>query len=303
MKPTLLVLAAGMGSRYGGLKQLDGVGPNGEPILEYSAYDALRAGYGKLVFVIRPDFAEAFEAQVARKFAAHIPVSYVFQNLSDLPDGFSLPPERQKPWGTGHAILAAESEIQEPFVAINADDFYGAAAYQVLGDYLSSMKDLMATDYAMVGYLLRNTLSDFGTVSRGVCHTEDGYLQHIDEITKIAKAGQGGLYTDDDGQTQQLSGDVVVSMNIWGFLPSIFDHLKALFIEFLQTQGNQPKSEFYIPVAVGQLIDAGKAQVRVLESHDPWFGVTYREDKAFVQESISQLIAAGSYPTHLWSHE
>ena len=207
MKPTLLVLAAGMGSRYGGLKQLDGVGPSGETILEYSVYDAIRAGYGKIVFVIRTDFADEFDAQISRKFANRIPVAYVHQSLNMLPDGFSVPAHRQKPWGTGQAILITETAIQEPFVAINADDFYGADSFQRLGDHLAAMTDMASTDYAMVGYTLRNTLSEHGSVARGICQQVGDYLQSIIERTKIEKVGDGASFTDEQGQRHALSGD------------------------------------------------------------------------------------------------
>ena len=300
MKPTLLVLAAGMGSRYGGLKQLDGVGPNGEPILEYSVFDALRAGFGKLVFVIRPDFSADFKDKVTRKFADRAPIEYVYQDLSMLPPGFSLPPQRQKPWGTGHAILVCESVIQEPFVAINADDFYGAGAYRILGDYLSSLRDLSIPDYAMVGYILRNTLSDHGSVARGICQQQGDYLQSVTELTHIEKAGEVATHTTPDGQVHPLTGDEIVSLNIWGFTPAIFAQLRALFIEFLQAHIQEEKEEFFIPNVVGELIRRSEARAKVLPSQDPWFGFTYREDKPFVVENVQKLIDQGVYPNDLW---
>ena len=301
MKPTLLVLAAGIGSRYGGLKQLDGVGPNGEPILEYSVYDALRAGFGKLVFVIRPDIAGAFKEQVTSKFADRVTVEYVYQDLSMLPEGYSVPPQRQKPWGTGHAILVSEPVIDEPFVAINADDFYGATAYRLLSQHLSSIQDMASTDYAMVGYRLRNTLSEFGSVARGVCRVEGDYLQSIVELTNIEKVGEQARYTDTGGQVQSLSGDETVSLNIWGFTPAIFNQLRQLFIQFLDEQGDSEKGEFYIPEAVGALLRNRWARVKILPSQDPWFGVTYQADKPHVIERIHALIDQGSYPEQLWS--
>jgi UTP-glucose-1-phosphate uridylyltransferase len=301
MKPTLLVLAAGMGSRYGGLKQLDGVGPHNEPILEYSAFDAIRAGFGKLVFVIRPDFAAEFKAQVTRKFDDRLPVEFVYQNLHDVPASFSVPPSREKPWGTGHAILCAAEAINSPFVAINADDFYGAAAYQKLSDYLSQIDDLSRNDYAMVGYTLRNTLSPHGTVSRGLCQVQDGYLQSIEEVTKIEKDGSAARYFDGAGQAHPLTGDELASMNIWGFTPALFDHLRRKFERFLHQHGHQAKSEFYIPSVVGELVDEGTATVKMLHSTDPWFGVTYQEDKPIVVQNIQQLIASGRYPKNLWA--
>ena len=290
-----------MGSRYGGLKQLDGVGPNEEPILEYSVFDALRAGFGKLVFVIRPDFAGAFKKKVTAKFADRVAVDYVYQDLHMLPEGYPVPPNRQKPWGTGHAILVAEDLIREPFVAINADDFYGAAAYGALGEYLSSIQDMAATDYAMVGYQLRNTLSEFGSVARGVCRQEGDYLQSIVELTNIEKEGDQARYTDADGQTHALSGDEIVSLNIWGFTPAIFDQLRHLFSQFLDAQGESEKGEFYIPEAVGALLRSRSARVKILPSQDPWFGVTYQADKPYVVERVRALIDQGNYPEHLWS--
>jgi UTP-glucose-1-phosphate uridylyltransferase len=301
MQPTLLILAAGVGSRYGGLKQLDGVGPYGEPILEYSVYDAIRAGFGKLVFVIRPDLADAFKEMVARTFGNKIPVEYVYQELAMLPAGFIVPSHRQKPWGTGHAILCAEGAIQEPFCAINADDLYGATAFQLVADYLKTARDTGLADYCMVGYLLRNTLSEFGSVSRGVCQHDGPYLQRVVEITKIEKEDSGAKYMDERGQMHHLSGDEIVSLNIWGFTPSIFDRLRELFIRFLQGRGQEEKSEFYIPTAVDALIAQGKARVRILPSQEPWFGVTYREDKPYVIKNIQKLIAQGIYPEKLWS--
>lgn len=300
MQPTLVILAAGLGSRYGGLKQLDGVGPNGEPILEYCVFDAIRAGFGKLVFVIRPDFAEPFKAMVARTFGDRIPVEYVFQELPMLPAGFTVPPERQKPWGTGHAILCTEPVVNEPFAAINADDFYGAAAFRVMGHYLGTAQDEERADYAMVGYVLRKTLSPHGSVSRGICRLENGYLQSVVELTKIEAEGNGAKYTDESGQTRSLTGDELVSMNMWGFTPSIFGHLRRLFGEFLKAKGQELKSEFYIPTVVDTLIRRDLAQVKMLESHDAWFGITYQEDKPVVIAAIRRLIAEGKYPAQLW---
>lgn len=301
MKPTLLILAAGIGSRYGGLKQLDGVGPNGETILEYSVYDALRAGFGKLVFVIRTDFAADFKRLVTSKFAGQVPIEYIYQELSMLPEGFHVPPQRTKPWGTGHAILLAEPAINAPFVAINADDFYGAAAFQMLSDYLSALPPLNASDYAMVGYVLRNTLSEYGSVARGICQLDGDYLRSVVELTRIEKDGQAARYTDDTGQVHPLSGDEIVSLNIWGFTPSIFGYLRELFIQFLQEHGHTEKAEFYIPTVVGTLVAQGRVRVKMLPSQDPWFGVTYREDKPYVTKNIQDLIAQNVYPEKLWS--
>ncbi|MCB0192385.1 MAG: nucleotidyltransferase [Anaerolineae bacterium] len=300
MKPTLVILAAGMGSRYGGLKQLDGVGPNNEPILEYSVYDAVRAGFGKLVFVIRPDFADAFKTMVDRTFGGTIPVEYVYQELDMLPDGYTVPPQRQKPWGTGHAILCTEPVVNEPFSAINADDFYGANAFQLLGDFLSQAEEPDLAQYAMVGYVLRNTLSKFGSVSRGLCQIENNILQNVVELTKIEPEGDSATYVDASGLSQPLTGNEIVSMNMWGFRPSIFGYLRRLFTTFLDEKGHEPKSEFYIPTVVDTLIAQKQAQVTVLPNRDTWFGVTYREDKPYVQEGIQNLIAADRYPQQLW---
>jgi UTP-glucose-1-phosphate uridylyltransferase len=296
--PTLLVLAAGMGSRYGGLKQLDPVGPAGETIIDYSIYDALRAGFGKIVFVIRRDIEAAFRTAIGGKFEKHAPVEYVFQELDQLPGGFTVPANRTKPWGTTHAILMAENLIREPFAAINADDFYGAASYKVLRDQLVSG----SLDHSMVGFILRNTLSEHGAVSRGVCVCDNnGYLRHVTELTKIEKDGSGAKYMDESGALQKLSGDEIVSMNFFGFHPTVFTHLRDVLIDFLKKHGHEEKSEFYIPTAVNLLVNDGKARMKVLRSSDSWFGVTYREDKPHVASSIRALVARGDYPSPLWS--
>ncbi len=298
MKPTLLVLAAGMGSRYGGLKQIDPVGPAGETIIDYSIYDAMRAGFGKLVFVIRNDIEAQFKEIIGARFANRIPVEYVFQELDKLPAGFSVPPGRTKPWGTTQAILMAEDVIREPFAAINADDFYGADSFQVLSKQLQSG----SSDYSMVGFVLRNTLSEFGSVARGVCEVDaNDYLKNIIELTKIEKDGNGAKYTDADGNLKKLTGDEPVSMNMWGFNPDIFPHLRREFTEFLKLQGKAEKSECYIPMTVGDLIRQDRAKCRVLRSTASWFGVTYREDRPRVVESIQGLIKQGLYPEKLWS--
>jgi NDP-sugar pyrophosphorylase family protein len=297
-KPTLLVLAAGMGSRYGGLKQIDPVGPAGETIIDYSIYDALRAGFGKLVFVIRKDIEQQFREIVGARFEKHAPVEYVFQELDKLPPGFSLPAGRTKPWGTTHAILMAENAVKENFAAINADDFYGQQAYKLLAEYLQSG----SPDYAMVGFILRNTLSKFGTVTRGVCRVdENNYLKSVAELTKIEADGHAAKNTDVNGNVTQLSGDEAVSMNFWGFTPALFPQLKTKFDEFLSKSGGEQKSECYIPTTVNDLVVAGQAKVKVLRTNDSWFGVTYREDRPQVVESIRQLIARGDYPEKLWS--
>jgi len=297
-KPTLLVLAAGMGSRYGGLKQIDPVGPGGETIIDYSIYDAMRAGFGKLVFVIRHDIEQQFREVVGSRFEKRIPVEYVFQELDKLPPGYHLPAGRTKPWGTTHAILMAEHAIKEPFAAINADDFYGRHAYSVLAKHLTSDSH----DYAMVGFVLKNTLSDNGTVARGVSRTDaNHYLTSIVEMMKIERDGNGAKNTEPDGKVTHLAGDEPVSMNFWGFTPALFPQIKVIFENFLKKSGNEQKSECYIPLTVGELVTAGQARVKVLHSPDSWFGVTYREDRPQVVESIRKLIAKGEYPEKLWS--
>lgn len=299
MKPTLLVLAAGMGSRYGGLKQLDQVGPSGETIIDYSIYDAIRAGFGKIVFIIRKDIEAPFKESVGKRYEGKIAIEYAFQELNKLPAGFSVPPQRQKPWGTGHAVLCARDVIHEPFAVINADDFYGADGYRLLADYLNHAKDGAKADYCMCGFILRNTLSDNGTVSRGICKITDGHLASVTEMTKIERNGNAARNIEDGAQCD-LTGDEIASMNMWGFTPSLFEHLERLFIEFLQVSGQQEKSEFYIPSVADTLIKANKAEVKVMESRDSWFGITYREDKANVVESIRTLVAKGVYPHKLF---
>jgi hypothetical protein len=287
-----------MGSRYGGLKQIDPVGPAGETIIDYSIFDALRAGFGKLVFVIRKDIEQQFREIVGARFENRVAVDYVFQALEDIPPRFTVPAGRTKPWGTTQAILLAAGTIKEPFAAINADDFYGADGYRALAGHLTSG----SPDYSMVGFILRNTLSDFGSVARGVCQVgEDGYLQHIVELTKIERDGNGGRNTDAAGNVTRLTGDEPVSMNMWGFTPAVFDLLRQNFEKFLEAGGTDLKSECYIPNTVGELIRSGQARVKVLRSRDSWFGVTYREDRPRVIESIRRLIADGLYPERLWS--
>lgn len=298
MKPTLVILAAGMGSRYGGLKQLDEVGPNGEAIIDYSLFDAIRAGFGKVVFIIRRDFEDAFKARFDKKLEGRIEVEYVFQELTDIPAGYSIPSGREKPWGTGHAIRSAREVVDTPFAAINADDFYGVEAYETVVEFLSSEVD--AHQYAMVGYRMDKTLSENGSVSRGLCVTNDKQnLVDIDELTKITLEADGIFYYR-DGEKISLKGDETVSMNFWGFHPSLFNYLEEGFVEFLKGQGTELKSEFFIPMFVDDLIKAEKTNVRVLTSNAAWFGVTYQEDKPVVKERINQLIREGKYPSKLW---
>lgn len=293
MQPTLLVMAAGMGSRYGGLKQIDAVGPNGETIIDYSVYDALRAGFGRLVFIIRRDIEAPFREAIGDKFEKRIAVDYVFQELDKLPPGFTVPSGRTKPWGTTHAILLSEEALHEPFAAINADDFYGRESFQVMADFLRAG----GGDYAMVGYTLRNTLSEHGSVSRGVCECDaQNYLRAVTELTKIEKHGRGARA---EGRT--LSGDEPVSMNFWGFTPALFPQLRTQFEAFLRRGGQELKSESFIPTSVNELVARGAARVKVLRTPSSWFGVTYKEDKPQVTASIRQLIARGDYPDKLWS--
>lgn len=295
--PTLLVLAAGMGNRYGGLKQIDPVGPSGEAIIDYSAFDALRAGFGKFVFVIRKDLEQAFKQSVGARFEKHIAVEYVFQELDKLPAGFQIPAGRTKPWGTTHAVLMAEDVIHEPFAVINADDFYGVQAYRVLSAHLQSGTG----DYAMVGFTLRNTLSQFGSVARGVCRVNaDNYLEDIVELTNIVPQDAHARNTDADGHVIQLTGDEPVSMNMWGFTPRVFEQLRERFAQFLALNATDARAECYIPSAIGELLAAGQARVKVLRSDGSWFGVTYRDDRARVAESIGRLVAQGDYPESLW---
>lgn len=303
VKPTLLVLAAGMGSRYGSLKQMDGVGPNGEAIIDYSIYDAIRAGFGKVVFVIRHSFADAFKAMFnAERFGGRIAVEYVYQELDYLPEGFSVPEGREKPWGTNHAVMMGADAVKEPFAVINADDFYGENAYKVIGDYLSRL-DGSRDNYCMVGYEVNKTLSENGTVSRGVCTlTEDGYLASMVERTKIERNKEGVIVFHDLGDDVALDENTPVSMNLFGFTPDYFDYSKEEFKAFLsnpQTMAN-PKAEFFIPLMVNKLIGSGKAKMKVLHTSAKWFGVTYKEDKPALMAKIEALIADGVYPRNLW---
>ena len=302
MKPSVLVLAAGIGSRYGGLKQIDPVGPGGEAIIDYSVYDALRAGFGKLVFVIRRDIEAAFREAIGRRFEAKAAVEYVFQELDALPPGFSPPPGRNKPWGTGHAILMAADLIREPFAAINADDFYGPESYRLLHDFLRDSADARIPTFAIVGFRLANTLSEAGSVSRGVCYCDaDGYLERLDELTHIEKDGDAIRYTDDSGQIHTLTGEETASMNLWGFTSDIFEQFRRDFTAFLQDRGSQEKAEYYLSLGVNALVAAGRARVRILSTPETWCGVTYQDDKPHVTRHIRGLIERGIYPAKLWS--
>ncbi len=301
MGASVVVLAAGMGSRYGGLKQLDAVGPSGETIIDYSIYDAIRAGFTKIVFIIRRDIEDAFKEVVGSKYEGRIEVAYAFQQLDALPEGYSLPEGREKPWGTGQAILCARDVVNENFVVINGDDFYGADSFKTAADYLATAKDGDKADISMVAFILRNTLSDFGSVCRGVCSTDDnGNLSGLKECCGIEREGDGAAYTDDDGVKHSFTGDELVSMNMWNFTPSIFDEIESQFVDFLKERGTEMKSEFYIPSVVNEMLASDRAAVNVLRSTAQWFGVTYREDKDFVQQSIAKMVEEGVYPKSLW---
>ncbi|MBQ4106693.1 MAG: NTP transferase domain-containing protein [Lentisphaeria bacterium] len=296
MDITLLVLAAGMGSRYGGLKQLDQLGPGGETLMDYSVFDAIRAGFTRVVFVIRRDFEDAFKEQIAAKYTGRIKIDYAFQDLDDLPDGFSRPADRVKPWGTGHAVLAARNLIREPFAMINADDFYGRRSYELLAGYLKDCRtDLL--NGCLCAYPMCNTLSENGTVSRGICAADEaGNLVSVVEHTSLKPDGDGVV--DENGD--RFTGKEPVSMNCWGFSPALFPELERLFREFLAAHGNEIKSEFYIPFAVDQLIREGKAAFRMLVSDAQWFGVTYREDRPGVVGGLEKLTHDGEYPEGLY---
>jgi dTDP-glucose pyrophosphorylase len=296
MKPTLLVLAAGMGSRYGGLKQMDGVGPHGETILDYSVNDAIRAGFGKAVFVIRKSFADNFKQHVnAEHYGNKIAVEYVYQELDKLPAGFKVPEGREKPWGTNHAILMAKEVIHEPFAIINADDFYGRDAFEVMAKHLMTL-DGTKGKYCMVGYRLENTLSENGTVSRGVCETSaEGLLIGMTERTSIGRTANGIEYKDTDGSMHPLAADATVSMNLFGFTPDYFEKSEELFVDFLKEHGNELKSEYYIPFAVNTFIHSGYATMTVLKTTAQWFGVTYKEDRPMVVARLAKLHEQGVY--------
>lgn len=301
MKPTLLVLAAGIGSRYGSLKQIDPIGPGGETIIDYSIYDALKAGFGKVVFIIRRGIEEDFKEVFVKKFQNIIPVEYVFQEISKVPKGIIIPESRIKPWGTGHAIMMAADAIHEPFAVINADDYYGADAFVKMAAYLDSLDENRQNDYAMVGYLLRNTMSEHGAVSRGVCQlNKDSFLQGITECTNIQFKDGKIAFRDNQDSWSFLPGETIVSMNFWGFMPTFFEHLTLEFYDFIHLNYAQPTAEFYIPTVVDNLIKSGAAKVKVLKSEDQWFGVTYKEDKPIVIQKINQLIKNGVYPANLW---
>ena len=301
MKPTLFVLAAGMGSRYGGLKQLDPLGPQGQTIMDYSIYDAIQAGFGKVVFVIRKDFENDFREKILSKYEGHIPVEVVFQSTDKLPEGYTCPPDRSKPWGTNHAVLMGNEVIREPFAVINADDFYGRDAFRVIADDLMRPRDRKG-DYCMVGFRVGNTMTENGSVARGVCSTsEDGLLTGVVERTAISYDPEHRIvFTDENGQVQTLAPETPVSMNLWGFTPDYFDYSEREFKKFLDKDINTPKSEFFIPLCIDTLIHNGEATVKVLDTDSKWFGVTYAADRPGVVEKFAQLHTDGTYPERLF---
>ncbi len=305
-KPVLVIMAAGMGSRYGGLKQLDPVGSHGQLIIDYSIYDARRAGFETVVFVIKPEIEEDFKRCIGDRVSKSMDVRYAYQLKEDLPEGYAVPEVRQKPWGTAHAALAARNVVDGPFAVINADDYYGPESFREIYNYLAAHEDGALYEYVMVGYLLKNTVTENGTVARGVCEeTADNFLTRVTERTKIEK-GEPPRYTEDDGQTwTELPGDTIVSMNMWGFTRSFLDEAWKRFPAFLDKAlaENPAKAEYFLPTVVSQLIDEDKARVKVLRSEDKWYGVTYREDKPAVVQAIADMTASGLYPEKLWEVE
>ena len=302
MKPTLLLLAAGMGSRYGGLKQLDGVGPNGETIMDYSIYDAIKAGFGKIVFVIRKDFEQDFREKILSKYEGHVPLELVFQSLDKLPEGFTCPAGREKPWGTNHAVMMAADVIKEPFCVINCDDFYNRDAFMVVGKFLADLPEGSKNRYSMVGFRVGNTLSDNGSVARGVCSKDaEGNLATIVERTEVARV-DGKVSYKDNGEWVAIEDNTPVSMNMWGFTPDYFEYSEAYFKEFLSDEKNManPKAEYFIPLLVDKLIKEGTATVKVIDTTSKWFGVTYAADRQGTVERIQQLINEGVYPNKLF---
>ena len=303
-KPVLVIMAAGMGSRYGGLKQIDPVDEDGHIIIDFSIFDAKRAGFEKVVFIIRREYEEEFRKSIGDRVSRYVEVEYVYQELTDLPEGFEVPEGRVKPFGTGHAILSCQNVVDGPFAVINADDYYGIHAYKIIYDYLSAGADAQKYRYAMVGYMLSNTLTDNGYVSRGICETDAGdFLTGITERTHIERTADGAAYTEDDGKTWvPLAEDTTVSMNLFGFTASMLGELKERFAAFLQEnlESNPMKCEYFLPAVVGELIHEDKAEVKVLKSADRWYGVTYKEDKETVVNAVKKMKEEGLYPAHLW---
>ena len=300
-KPALVIMAAGMGSRYGGLKQIDPIGPNGEIIMDYSIYDALKVGFGKVVFIIKKEIEEVFREVIGKKIEERVDTTYVFQDIDDLPKGFERPVGREKPWGTGHAVLSCKGHVDTPFAVINADDFYGRGSFNVLYHFLKDIQDQDTRNYAMVGFTLKNTLTEHGHVARGICKVNaQGYLEQVRERTKIIRFPDSVKYAEDDGSWTDISEESIASMNIWGFTPSIFSELEAGFSTFLDaSQDNITKTEFYLPNLVGDLVKENKATVKVLPSNERWYGVTYREDRPIVKRAIEKMTEQGIYPKNL----
>ena len=304
-KPVLVIMAAGLGSRYGGLKQMDPMDAYGNLIIDFSIYDAIRAGFEKVVFIVKEANIQDFKDTIGKRISPFIETEYVVQDMADIPEGYEIPDGRVKPWGTGHAILACAEAVKAPFAAINADDYYGPEAFKQIYDFLAKAEDDEKYQYAMIGYLIENTVTEHGSVARGVCAMKDGYLTKIDERTKIEKRPYGAAFTEDDGQTwTDLPAGTPVSMNFWGFTPGIMDELKTRFVTFLDkvADGREDtmKGEFYIPKVVGELVDEDRAVVKVLTSRDRWYGVTYKEDKPGVMAALQELKDAGVYPEMLW---
>lgn len=301
MKPTLLVLAAGLGSRYGSMKQTESFGPSGETITDYSIYDALISGFEKIVFVISPAMEEEFVSSYIKKFPEEFKIEYVLQSVQTIPEGIKIHPERKKPWGTAHAVLMAAAKIHEPFAVINADDFYGRGAYKQVADFLTSVNEGDKAEFCLAGYRITNTLSEHGTVSRGICETnENSYLTHIVERTKLKKEGEKIVYIDEEGKAHPVSEKSPVSMNLFGFTPKLFPSLDRYFIEFLRENAMNPKAEIYLPIVVQRMIEEDLAKTLVLDVNEKWFGVTYTEDRPRVLASINRLVESGVYPDNLW---
>ncbi|MDF3078825.1 MAG: nucleotidyltransferase [Sphingobacteriaceae bacterium] len=299
MKPTLLILAAGMASRYGSMKQVDGFGPNGETIIDYSIYDAIRAGFGKVSFIIREEFLDNFKAIFEPKLKGRVETDYVFQSYDLTQFGIDKTIERAKPWGTAHAVLAARNQINEPFCVINADDFYGYDSFEKMAKFLTT--EVSDTNYSLIGFQIDRTLSEHGSVSRGVCKVdENGNMAEINERTQVYFKGDGVVY-EEGGVETDLPTDTRVSMNFWGFTPAVFKQSEPMFKKFVEANENNPKAEFFIPLVADELIKTGQAAFKVIPTSSKWFGVTYKEDKPIVQESISKLVADGTYPENLWS--
>lgn len=301
MNTTLLILAAGMGSRYGGMKQVDPFGPSGETITDYSIYDAVRAGFDRFVFVISPQMEEEFRTSYVKKFPSHLKVDYVIQSIHDIPEGYTLPVERVKPWGTAHAVLMAKDAIKEPFAVINADDYYGRESYQIMQEFLCRTSEEVPGQYCMVGFELQKTVSEHGSVARGVCQVDgDGFLKEIVERTKVYLKDEGIVFEDEDGSIHPLDNMDTVSMNLFGFTPDFFTHIEEVFKIFIQESIENPRAELFIPLVVDHLINSGKARMSVLQTSESWFGVTYQEDKPKVLSAIRALVDGGVYPESLW---